>query len=291
MTVVATFSILGDLVQQVAQGSADVMVIVGPHGDPHTFEPQPDQIRTLTDADMIFEIGIGFEPWLDDIYEASGSSAQRVVVSNGIALLTLDEADEHEAEESHSNDDGHDDGEHDPHIWQDVSNTIAMVGAVRDALSAADPANAVAYATNADAYIAALTALDTSIRSQVESIPAEDRILVTSHDSLGYLAHAYGFTIAGTALGSLSTAAADPSAGEIAELIEQIQATGVPAIFAESSENADLMQQIADDAGVELAPPLYTDTLTEPNGDAPTYIDLMTWNVTTIVTALGEAAA
>ena len=135
-----------------------------------------------------------------------------------------------------------------------------------------------------------LLALDESIRQMVESLPAEQRVLVTSHDSLQYFAHAYGFTIAGTALGSLSTEAADPSAGEIADLIDQIKATGVPAIFAENVESSDLMQQIADDAGVRLAPELFTDALSKSDGPAATYIALMNYNATTIVTALGGSA-
>lgn len=297
---VATFSILGDLVQNVSLGAIDLTVIVGPNGDPHTFEPNPEQIAALADADLIFENGIGFEPWLDDMYEASGSTAQRVAVTDGIALLALDEADEHEHDEheedgehedEHTSDDGHEHGEHDPHVWHDVANAVLMVQVIRDTLVNADPDNAATYVANSDAFVASMVSVDDTIRAMVETVPPEQRILVTTHDSLGYFAHAYGFTIAGTALGSVSTEAADPSAGEIADLIDQIKATGVPAIFAENIENADLMQQIADDAGVVLAPPLYTDALSEPDGDAPTYLSLLIWNTTTIVESLSGATA
>ncbi|MDQ2683041.1 MAG: zinc ABC transporter substrate-binding protein [Chloroflexota bacterium] len=292
LRVVATFSILGDVVRNVAGDAADLTVIVGPDGDAHTFEPDPDQIGALADADLIFENGAGFEPWLDDVYEASGASATRVAVTDGLSLLAFGDAehDEGHEDEDHAADDGHDHGDHDPHAWHDVANVITEVGTIRDALAASDPANAAIYAANADAYIAQLQTLDADIRSLIGTIPAEDRILFTSHDSLAYFAHAYGFAIAGSAFGSISTEAADPSAGEIAALIDEIRAAGVPAIFAENVENSDLMEQIANDAGVELAATLYTDALSAEDGPASTYIALMTYNATTIVTALGGTA-
>jgi zinc/manganese transport system substrate-binding protein len=286
LRVVATFSILGDVVRNVAGDAVDLTVIIGPDADAHTFEPSPEQIAALADADLIFENGIGFEGWLDDAYQASGSSATRVTVTDDLPLLEATDASGAE----HSADDGHDHGDHDPHVWQDVQQVISEVGVIQEALTAADPGSADEFRSNATAYSTALQELDASIRRMVDSVPAEQRVLITSHDSLGYFAHAYGFTIAGTALGSISTEAADPSAGEIADLIEQIKSSGVPAIFAETAESDDLMSQIASDAGVELAPTLYTDTLSKSDGPAGTYIDLMTYNATTIVTALGGTA-
>jgi zinc/manganese transport system substrate-binding protein len=290
LKVVATFSILGDVVQNVGGEAVDLTTIVGPDGDPHTFEPKPDQISALADATLIFENGIGFETWLDDMYSSSGSSATRVVVTDGLPLLAFNGQGDVPAT-PHATGDGHDHGEHDPHVWQDVSNVIAEVGVIRDALIAADPAHADTYTANAAAYTAQLQQLDSTIKQMVGTLPADKRVLVTSHDSLGYFAHAYGFTIAGTALGSLSTEGADPSAGAIAKLIDQIKATGVPAIFAENVESQSLMQQIARDAGVTVAPPLYTDALSKSDGPAATYIALMTYNATTIVTALGGKAS
>jgi zinc/manganese transport system substrate-binding protein len=286
LKVVATFSILSDVVQNVAGDAIDLTVIVGPDGDAHTFEPKPEQIADLADADLIFENGIGFESWLDDAYDASGSRATRVVVTDGLPLLEFG-GDDGEVESTHTEDDGHNHGEHDPHVWNDVQNVIAEVATIRDALVAADPMHADSFTANAEGYVAQLEALDELIRSHVLSVPADKRIIVTSHDALAYFAHAYGLTIAGTALGSISTEASDPSAGDIARLIEQIKATGVPAIFAENAESNDLMNQIARDAGVTLAPRLYTDSLSKSDGPASTYMALMTYNATTIVTALG----
>jgi ABC-type Zn uptake system ZnuABC Zn-binding protein ZnuA len=215
--------------------------------------------------------------------EASGSNATRVPLADGLPLLEASgEAHEHE-----SQDEAYDHGDYDPHVWQDVSNIIAEVVVIRDALTTADPSNADAYSANATTYTTQLQELDTSIRTMAATVPAENRELVTSHDALAYFAHAYGFTIAGTAFGSVSTEAGDPSAGEIARLIDQIKASGVPAIFVENVEGGDLMEQIANDAGVTLAPTLYTDALGLADSPGATYIAMMTYNATTIVTALG----
>jgi ABC-type Zn uptake system ZnuABC Zn-binding protein ZnuA len=192
------------------------------------------------------------------------------------------DADEHEEEEDAG--DGH--GQFDPHVWHDVANVIILVGNIRDALVATDPARAELYEANVAAYIAELEALDASIRGQVGTLPPERRKLVTSHDTFGYFADAYGFEVIGTTLGSISTEAGDPSARDIATLITQIEEAGVPAIFAENVANPDLMESIAAEAGVVLAPPLYTDALGPQGSPGETYVGMMQSNVTTIVDAL-----
>lgn len=315
LKVVATFSILGDIVANIGGDAIELEVIVGPDGDAHTFEPSPSDIVKLTDADVIVENGVEFETWLDDVYEASDSEAIRVVATDGLTLLELGEheGEEHEGEgspEAHHDEDEehadgaspeadhdeegeehegeeHEHGEQDPHVWQSVQNVIGEVAVIRDALVAADPDAAATYQANADAYLAQLTELDAFITAEVAELPAESRKLVTSHDALGYFADAYEFEIVGTALDSLSTETADPSGGELAELVEQIKAAGVPAIFAENVANTGLMEQIAADAGVVLAPGLYTDALGPAGSDGGTYVEMMRYNATTIVTALG----
>jgi ABC-type Zn uptake system ZnuABC Zn-binding protein ZnuA len=280
--VVATFSILADWAQNVGGDHIELTTIVPAGGDAHTFDPNPEQVASIADADLIFEIGVGFETWLDDMVDASGSAATRVAVSDGVELLTLDEEhgeDEHDGEEH-----GH--GEQDPHIWGDVANASHAVELIRQALDTADPDNAAAYDANAAAYTGQLDTLDATIRKSVQSIPEDQRKLVTTHDTFGYYAHAYGFEIVGTALNSLSTEGGDPPARDIAALVESIQESGVPAIFAENVSNNDLMQVIADEAGVDLAPPLYSDALGEPGSDGDTYIRMMEYNTATIVAAL-----
>lgn len=292
--VVASFSILGDWVKQVGGDRVELITIVGAGGDAHTFDPSPNQVAQVAGAQVLFEVGVEFEPWLNDMAAASGSPARRVAVSDGLDLIPLDEeeAEEHAAEsspEGEGHEDEHEHGAVDPHVWHDVANAVASVERIRDELSAVDPANATTYAANADRYLAELRTLDGEIRQQVASLPEERRRLVTSHDTFAYYARAYGFTVIGTALGSVSTEAGEPSAQQFAALVAQIQEAGVPAIFAENVANPDLTQSIADEAGVALAPPLYTDALSEPGGPAESYVALMRTNTGTIVTALSAA--
>lgn len=280
LQVVATFSILGDLVKAVGGDKVDVTTLIGPGVDAHTYDPSPADLVKLESADLVFENGLGFEPWLDRFYASAQPLGKRVIVTEGITPRQAGGAEvSHEGESA-----GH--GQFDPHVWHDVANAIVMVENIRDVLVAADPANAAVYEANAAAKIADLKALDQWVREQVATIPEERRKLVTSHDTFGYFADAYGFQIIGTALGSLSTEAGEPSARTIATLISQIQDAGVPAIFAENVSNPDLMQSIADEAGVTLAPPLYSDALGPPGSPGDTYDGMIRGNVTTIVNAL-----
>lgn len=313
LNVVASFSILGNLVENVGGDRVDTVTIVGAGVDAHTFDPSPDQVALVSNADLIFEIGLDFETWLDDMYAASGSDANRVVVSEGLDLISAtEEGPEHEAEEADAaspaaddeheheaegspaaNHEGdseadHEHGEFDPHVWHDVTNAMLMVEVVRDALIAADPTHAEIYEANAAGYLAELRELDGFIFEHVKTLPEERRRLVTSHDTFGYFAQRYGFEVAGTALGSLSTEAGDPSAEEVSELVAEIQAAGVPAIFAENVSNPDLMASIAAEAGVELGPTLYTDALGEPGSEGDTYVGMIRYNVTSIVSALDQ---
>jgi zinc/manganese transport system substrate-binding protein len=286
--VVATFSILGDLVKNVGGDLVEVETIVGANADAHTFEPAPQQVISLSNAVLIFENGVELEPWLDDIVSASATSATRIVVTEGIPLRSAeddehDEADSHESnghdnnaheeddahedagghesnghdddaheeDNAHEGDNGHQHGEFDPHVWTDVANAQIMVQNISNALIAADPDRADQYRAQTESYLAELSELDAEIVEMVSAIPEDQRLLVTSHDTFGYFADRYGFVVIGTPLG-ISTEASDPSAGDIARLIETIQETGVPAIFTENVQNLAVMEQIANDAGVEL---------------------------------------
>ncbi len=300
LRVVATYSILGDMVQNVGGDLIDLAVLVGAGSDPHVYEPVPADNVTLSQATLIFENGLEFETWLDRLYTASGSQATRVDVSKGIDLIRAEDHDHdadadhsHDADADHSHDHDHDHGhghthgEYDPHIWHSVANARIMVQNITAALVAADPDNAATYEANATAYLGELGKLESFIQQEVAQLPAERRKLVTTHDTFGYFARDYGFEVVGTALG-ITTEAADPSAGEIAALVAEIQAAGVPAIFAENIANPRLMETIAQEAGVEIGPMLFTDALGEPGSAGETYIDMMRYNVTAIVTALQE---
>jgi zinc/manganese transport system substrate-binding protein len=270
--VVATFSILGDLVQQVGGDLVELRTLVGPDGDAHTFEPAPADAVSLAQADIIFENGLDFEPWLDRVYTASGSQAERVAVTDGVTPGQIAAGDEA--------------GSIDPHAWQDVTATLSMVELIRDALAAADPPHAAAYQANAAGYLATLQTLDSDIQQMVDTLPAERRRLVTNHDALGYFARRYGFEILGDALGSISTEASAPSAAQLASLVEEIKAAGVPAIFTENVENSAVIRQVAQEAGVVVAPPLYTDALGLPGTAGDSYLKMMRYNAETIVAAL-----
>jgi ABC-type Zn uptake system ZnuABC Zn-binding protein ZnuA len=196
---------------------------------------------------------------------------------------------EHEGEdhEHEGEDHEHEHGEYDPHIWHDPNAMLIVVENVRLALITADPANEATYTANAQAYSEQLIALDAYIRVEIEKIPMEQRILFTSHDTFGYFGAQYGFVV-DSALESVSTEASDPSAADLADLITEIQESGVKAIFAENIANSDLMQRIADDAGVVLASTLYTDALGAEDSMGASYLDMVKYNVDTIVTALSQ---
>ncbi len=283
LKVLATYSILGDLVRNVAGDSAEVLTLVGPDGDAHTFDPAPQDGMTVADCGVIFENGAGFETWLDDLYSSSGAKAPRVVVSAGLELregqCTHSKAEREKLGHSHAH-------ELDPHLWHDVKNAIHMVGIIRDKLCEIDPPHAEQYRANAAAYLKKLDALHTWVEGEVGKLPADRRKLVTNHDTFGYFAERYGFTVPGAVLSSVSTEAADPSAAEFAQLVEKVKGTKVPAVFAENVHNPKLMERLANEAGVKLAPPLYTDALGRPGTPGDTYEGMIRHNVTTMTDAL-----
>jgi ABC-type Zn uptake system ZnuABC Zn-binding protein ZnuA len=268
LPVVATFSVLGDLVHNVGGEHVSVAVLAGPGIDTHTFAPAPADGVTLAHARLVFENGLGFEPWLDDLYQAAGSQATRVVLSEGIDVIAAE------------------DGARDPHLWHSAANAIVMARSIGAALAAADPANAGSYRANTDAYTVELEALDDWIMAQVNRLPPERRKLVTTHDTFGYFAERYGFEVVGTLLPT-TTEGASPSAQALAALVEAVRAEGVPAVFAETVSNNSLLDQVSTEAGVEVVT-LYTDALGPAGSAGATYLDLMRSNVSAIVTALGS---
>ena len=287
LEVVATFSVLGNLVEEVGGDAVALRTIIDAGSDAHTFEPAPDDAIALSEADIVFANGIGFEPWLDELAQGADEPLPIVVVTEGIALRAADaEAEAHEGDEPTAEEPADERGAYDPHVWHDVRNAMAMTEAVRDALVAADPANAARYEANAAAYLAELVALDAWVVEQIATLPEERRKLVTSHDTFAYFADRYGFEIVGTALDAISTEGGGPSAREIAELVGQIEEAGVPAIFAENVQNPAVMEAVAAEAGVALAPTLYTDALGAPGSEADSYAAMVRHNVETIVSAL-----
>jgi len=268
--VVATYTFVSEIVRNVGGDRMDLLTLVGPDGDTERYEPTPSDANAIASAGLILEIGLGSEPWLDRLYASAKTSAPRVQIFSGIDLIQGGEGDEEGV---------------DPHIFHDVSNYMQMTYNVRDALSSFDPANADLYAQNAAAYVGQLQALDDWVFAQVGQLPPERHKLVTSHDSFGYFARRYGFEIAGVGLDSFFTDA-QPSANRIARLVNAIRAERVPAVFVENVTDPRLMQTVAQEAGVKVGPPLYTDALGGKGSPGETYISMMTYNVTSIVSAL-----
>ncbi len=275
LKVVATFSVLGDFVRNVAGDHVQLMVLVGPDGDTHEYEPSPSESVALANADVVIENGLGFEPWLDNLYTAAHSTAKRIVASRGVATL---EVKDEPAADAHS--------ETDPHIWQDVQRAMSMVRNIEAGLSEADPTNAAIYKQNAEAYLHRLETLDNQIVQQVAGLPATRRKLVTSHDALGYYAARYGFELVGSVIASVSTEAGEPSAKDFADLINAIRASGTQAIFLETVTSPALIERISKEADVKIGPALYTDALGAPDSDGATYIDAMRHNTQAIVSTL-----
>ncbi len=282
LPVVATFSVVADLVRHVGGEHVTVTTLVGPGLDTHTFNPTPADGTALADTQLIFENGADFEGWLDDLYVSTGSHATRVRLSDGVELLEANHAEDAGADAQ-----ADERGRHDPHIWHSVDNASLMVRNIRDALISADPTHKTDYEANAQAYTAELQALDTWVFDQVQTLPLERRKLVTTHDTFGYFAERYGFEILGTVLPT-TTEGASPSAQELAALVDAVRAAGVPAVFAENVTSNSLINQVATEAGVRVVASLYTDALGPAGSGAETYSDMMRHNVSTIVQTLGS---
>jgi zinc/manganese transport system substrate-binding protein len=277
LKVVATFSILGDLARNVAGDRADVVTLVGSNSDIHVYTPTAADAQSVRSARLLIVNGLGLEGWLPRLIESSGSKASIVMASNGVAPRKIDAG---ELLSRH-----HEPGSPDPHAWQSVANAAIYVANIRDAMAAADPANADIYKANADAYLTILKRLDQDIRNAVAQIPPERRKVISTHAAFGYFAAAYG--IAFLAPQGVSTDS-EPSARDIAGLITQIKAEKIPAVFLENISDPRLIRQIAAESGVAVGGTLYSDSLTDADGEAPTYIDLMGHNIKTIVSALAK---
>jgi zinc/manganese transport system substrate-binding protein len=273
LKVVASFSILGDLVKNVGGDRVEVATLVGPNGNAHVYAPSPADARKAADARLVFVNGLGFEGWLERLVKASGTKAPIVVASKGVR--PRERAGDHDRD--------HDRGRTDPHAWQSVANAKIYVRNIRDALIAADPAGKPAYDANAAAYLAKLDALEREVRAAVARIPADRRKVITSHDAFGYFEDAYGIDF--IAPQGVSTEA-EASAKDVAAIITQIRKQKIAAVFLENVTDPRLMQQIARETGAKIGGTLYSDALTASKGDAASYIDLIRRNVRQLAAAL-----
>lgn len=285
LKVVASFSILGDLVAEVGGEHVTVRVLVGPNGDAHTYEPTPADARDLSDAGLVVVNGLGFEGWLERLVEASGYAGAVAVASEGVAPLKLEE--EHSPEAAEAHDAVHDGHQHaldvDPHAWQSVPNVEIYVRNIAHALCSADAANCPDYQRNAAVYGKNLQALDGEIRAAVAAIPERQRKVISTHDAFGYFSRDYGVTF--LAPEGVSTES-EAAAGDVAALIRQVRAEHVTAIFFENISDPRLIQQIARETGVTPGGELFSDALSGPEGDAPSYVAMMRHNVRLLTGAM-----
>jgi zinc/manganese transport system substrate-binding protein len=266
LNVVASFSIIGDLVRNVGGDRASVTTLVGPNGDVHVYTPAPADARKIADAKIVVINGLGLEGWLPRLVQSSGSKAAIVTATQGITPLRIG-------------------AEADPHAWQSVGNARIYVTNIREALVAASPADAETFRANAQGYLAKLDALEREVREAIAAIPQQRRKVISTHGAFGYFAAAYG--IAFIAPEGVSTET-EPSARDIAGIITQIRSSKIPAVFLENVSDPRLMRRISAETGAKIGGTLYSDSLTAENGDAPTYIDMIRHNIKVLTSALAN---
>ncbi len=290
LRVVASTSIVGDVVLQVAGAAATVDVLMPVGQNPHAYEPTPRAIATLEESYIAFVNGLDLEEALMDIMN-SVAETYVVPVSAGIMVLGGEEDHDHEEDSHEHEEDGHDHAGGDPHFWFDPTNVIVWTENIAEALSEADPANSSTYEANRDAYIAELEALDLEIRRQVSSIPRSRRKLVVDHVALTYFAEEYGFEIIGEVIPSV-TDQAEPSARHIAQLAEVIQDQGVSAIFIGGTAGRglrNLVNSVAEEVGRDVQiVELLTGSLAPEGSRGDTYLEFVQFNTEQIVSALSR---
>lgn len=271
-SVVATSTIIADLAEDVGAEEIQVKGILQPGADPHVYEPVPADSVALEKANLILYNGYNLEPGLIKLMNAAGVKARKLAVGEVAKPLQLDK--------------GKGEIVPDPHVWGDAKNAIAMTNAIRDALIELSPEDKQKFSQNAAKLTAELKNLDAWIEKQIATIPPEKRKLITTHDAFQYYSQAYKIPIAGTLIG-ISTEE-QPSAQTVQRLVESVKATGVSAIFAETTINPSLIKTVAQEAGVKLAPKqLYSDSIGAPGSNGDTYIKMMVANTQSIVEALG----
>ena len=265
--VVASFSILGDMVEQVAGDRANVTTIVGPDADAHLYQPNTSDAVAVAEADLVITNGMGFETWSATLIESSGTKAQIAVATDGITPLLVE-------------------GEVDPHAWNSLLNGVIYVTNIEAALSQASPADSDTFKANADAYRAKLMALHNRALADIATLPEDKRVVVTAHDAFGYLASAYGLTF--LAPQGIDTEA-EPSAKELADLINFLNETGAGALFVENIANGDLIAQISRETGIKIGGRIYSDALSVKGSPATSYLAMFTHNLELLTATLAAA--
>lgn len=298
LKVVASFSIIGDFAKNVGGDRIALTTLVGPNGDAHVYEPKPNDAVAMAKADVVLVNGLHFEGFLSRLIDASATKAAVVELTKGVTPIDAKHEDhseeenhaDHAGEESHADhaaeDDhgaGHDHGDVDPHAFQSIANAKVYVANIADAFCAADAAGCDTYKANAAAYTARLDDTEAKVKEAIEAIPADKRVIISSHDAFGYFESAYGIDF--LAPEGISTEA-EASAADVAALVRQVREDRASAIFVENIANSRLAEQIASETGLKVGGTLFSDALSAPDGPASTYIDMMLSNAATIKGAI-----
>ncbi len=282
LAVVASFSILGDLTQQIGGERVQAYTLVGPGADAHVYQPTPSDAKTLSRARLVVVNGLGFEGWIDRLVKSSGYRGKLVVASQGVNTLrqARPQPGKHDSHDSHDHA-----GDLDPHAWQDLANGRRYVDNIAAALADADPDNRSVYQANAARLNREIDALDGQLRATFGALPAEKRKVVTSHDAFAYFGRAYGIRFIAPV--GISTDA-EPSAGDIGALIRQIRQERIKAMFIENIADPRLLERVSRESGARIGGTLYSDSLAKRGSPADSYLGMMRQNARTLATALAE---
>lgn len=276
LKVIASFSILKDIIEKVGKDNVVVEGIVGPNSDTHIYEPTPQDAKKLAHADLVFINGLGFEGWIDRLIEASGYEGNVIKVTENITPL-----------HDHSHCKCKKEGHHlDPHVWHSIQNVMRYVDTIMEAFIQKDPQHEKVYRQNAEEYKKNLEELHKELKKRFAHIPKEKRVIVTTHEGFGYLGSAYDITFLSPV--GVSTEA-EPSPKTLASIIKEIKRLGIKTIFAENITSPKLMEQLSQETGAKVGPVVYSDALSDKDGPASTYLEMMTYNAEKFLESLMQA--
>lgn len=276
LPVVATFSILADMVKQVGGPHVSVTSLVGPNSDAHIFDPTPADAKRLAAAKLVVVNGLGFEGWMNRLVKSSGYKGPVLVASKGVKTIPMAKSD-HDHGHKHAH------AVPDPHAWQSLLNARQYVENIKVALSVAMPAQAADFQSRAEDYLKQIDALEKSTQARIAVIPMERRRVITSHDAFGYFARAYKVSF--YPLQGLSTGS-EPSAADVVRIVNEIKKNKVTAIFAENISDPRVLERVAKDTGAKIGGTLFADALSAPGTDADTYLKMFEHNVSNIVAGI-----
>lgn len=280
LPVVATFSILADMVKQVGGPHVAVTTLVGPNSDAHIFDPTPADAKRLAQAKLVIVNGLGFEGWMNRLIQSSGYKGPVLIASKGVKTIPMAKSDhDHGHKHSHT--------VPDPHAWQSLLNARQYVENIKVALSAAMPSQTTDFQARAADYLNQMDALEKSTQSRIADVPMERRRVITSHDAFGYFGRAYKVTF--YPLQGLSTGS-EPSAADVVRIVNEIKRNKVTAIFAENISDPRVLERVAKDTGAKIGGTLYADALSEPGTGADTYLRMFERNVSTIISGMKATA-